>query len=115
MVVRSEVGGACPTVSPADGLRNRAGRKSDESAKDRRGHPNFEDREPRGGRVDPEAQYKSDDASDQARQRRTYRRPSQRQRQCAKQRANHRVDGTSTPPVGWARAPAPERLGTIPR
>src|SRR6478672_5284440 len=104
MVVRSEVGGACPTVSPADGVRNRAARKSDESTKDRRGYPNFEDREPRGGRVDPEAQYEPDDASDQARQRRTYRRPSQSERQCAELRANHRVDGTSTRSHARARA-----------
>jgi hypothetical protein len=95
--VRSQVGCACPTASPADGVHNRAARKSDESTKDRRRYPKFEDCKPRCGRVDPEAHYEPGDASHQACRSRTYRRPSQSQRPCAEWQARHRLDGTSTP------------------
>jgi len=95
-VVRSRCGGACRTDTSAYGVHNRAARKSDETTKDRRGHPNFEDRKPRGGRVDPEAHHKPHDASHQARRNRANRRPSRNQRSGAERQPSHHPDGTST-------------------
>ena len=82
---------------PADGKRNRATRKSDESTKDRRGNPKLEDRKPRCRRVDPEAHDEPHDAAQQARRNRTYRRPSKGQRPCAQWHLSHCPDRTSTP------------------
>lgn len=100
MVVRSQVGGACPSAYPADGVRNRAAGKSDESPKDRRRYSKFEDRKPSRGRVDPEAHHEPHDASHQARRTRTYRRPFRNQRPCAEGLTTHLPDGSSTPARG---------------
>jgi hypothetical protein len=75
--------------NPASRARNRAARKSEESTKDRRRDPEFEDRKPRCRWVDPESHYEPHDTSHQSRRNCAYHRPSQRQRRYAEQQTSH--------------------------
>ena len=95
LAVGLQVGGAFPADSRPDGPRGRAARHSEETTKYRRRYPKFENRKPRGRRIDEETHDEARDASHHCGTECTNRRPPQNQRQRTQTR--HRRNRTSTP------------------